>query len=67
MRTQETKVWDSKRQIIWLGVGIIFGTFWLAPLARDDAGRFDWQYFLQLETLLVLIIGVMFYIYSRKS
>lgn len=60
-------MWDRKRQIIWLGVGLLFGTFSLAPIARDEAGRFDWQYFLQLETLLVVIIAVMFYFYSRKK
>jgi hypothetical protein len=60
-------MWDRKRQIIWLTVGVLFGTFSLYPIARDDAGRFDLQYFLQLETLLLLIITVMFYIYGRKS
>lgn len=60
-------MWDRKRQIIWLGVGIVFGTFSLAPIARDEAGRFDLQYFLQLEALLIVIICVMFYVYSRKK
>lgn len=60
-------MWDRKRQIIWLTVGLLFGTFSIYPIARDDAGLFDWGYFLQLETLLVVIIGVLFYIYSRRS
>ncbi|HEX8557122.1 MAG TPA: hypothetical protein VF668_03415 [Pyrinomonadaceae bacterium] len=60
-------MWDRKRQIIWLAAGLVLGTFWLYPLARDDAGRADWQYFLQLEAILVLIICVMFYVYSRKA
>lgn len=59
-------MWDRTRQLIWLGVGLLFGTFWLYPLAVDDAGRTDWQYFLQLEALLILIICVMFFVYSRK-
>jgi len=59
-------MWDRKRQIIWLGTGLLFGSFFLYPLARDDAGRTDWQYFLQLETLLLIVIAVMFYVYSRK-
>ena len=59
-------MWDRKRQIIWLAVGLLFGTFSLYPLALDDAGRPDWQYFLQLEALLVLVICVMFFIYNRK-
>jgi hypothetical protein len=60
-------VWDRKRQIIWLGVGILSGTFFLYPLGFDDAGRFDWQYFLQLEAILIIIIAVMFYVYGRKD
>ena len=61
-------MWDRKRQIIWLATGLIFGTFFLYPLARDDAsGRFDWPYFFMLEALLVVIISVMFYIYGRKG
>ena len=60
-------MWDRKRQLIWLGVGLLFGTFSLYPLAVDDAGRTDWQYVVQLETLLLVIIAVMFYVYSRKA
>ncbi|MCA1620025.1 MAG: hypothetical protein LC795_12075 [Acidobacteria bacterium] len=60
-------MWDRKRQLVWLGVGLLFGTFSLYPLARDDAGRFDLQYFVQLEVLLVLVICVMFYVYGRKG
>lgn len=61
-------MWDRKRQLIWLGTGLVFGSFFLYPLARDeDSGQLDWQYFLQLEALLVLVICVMFYLYSRKS
>ena len=48
-------MWDRKRQLIWLGVGLLFGTFSLYPLARDDDGRFDLQYFVQLEVLLVIV------------
>ena len=59
-------MWDKKRQLIWLGVGILFGTYSLYPLAFDDAGRFDLQYFVQLEALLVVVICVMFYVYGRK-
>ena len=60
-------MWDRKRQIIWFAGGLRFGTFSLYPIARDDAGRFDLQYFLQLETLLFIIICVMFFIYSRRG
>ncbi|MDT5263283.1 MAG: hypothetical protein QOC61_2287 [Acidobacteriota bacterium] len=60
-------MWDRKRQIIWLTVGVVCGTFFLYPVGHDETGRFDPQYFLELETVLLLIIAVMFYIYSRKS
>ena len=60
-------MWDTKRQIIWLTVGLAFGTFFLYPLARDEAGRTDWGYFAQLELLLLVIVAVMFYIYGRRK
>ena len=60
-------MWDRKRQLIWLLTGLVFGTFFLAPLAREESGRFDWPYFLQLEALLVIVIAVMFFVYSRKN
>ena len=60
-------MWDTKRQIIWLATGVLVGTFFLYPLARDDFGQTDWSYFAQLELLLLVVIAVMFYLYSRKS
>jgi hypothetical protein len=60
-------MWDTKRQIIWLSTGVALGTFFLYPQARDEMGVTDWSYFAQLELLLLAVIGVMFYIYSRKS
>ncbi|HLM56715.1 MAG TPA: hypothetical protein VK422_11420 [Pyrinomonadaceae bacterium] len=60
-------MWDRKRQLVWLGAGLLFGSFFLYPLARDEDGRTDWPYFLQLETLLLIVIAVMFYVYSRKQ
>jgi hypothetical protein len=60
-------VWDTKRQIIWLTTGVLLGTFFLYPLARDEFGATDWPYFALLELLLLAVIGVMFYVYSRKK
>jgi cell division protein FtsW (lipid II flippase) len=60
-------MWDTKRQIIWLAAGLLFGSVFLYPLARDDAGATDWSYFAQLELLLLLVVAVMFYVYSRKK
>ncbi|HWS56787.1 MAG TPA: hypothetical protein VN228_21805 [Pyrinomonadaceae bacterium] len=54
--------------MIWVATGLVFGTFFLYPLALDEpSGQLDWQYFLQLEALLVLVISVMFFIYGRKG
>jgi hypothetical protein len=60
-------MWDRKRQIIWLVAGLVFGTFFLYPLAREESGQVDWRYFLQLESLLILVIVIMLFFYSRKS
>jgi cell division protein FtsW (lipid II flippase) len=60
-------VWDTKRQIIWLGVGLTVGTFFVYSAAYDDDRRFDRDLFVFMELLLVIIILVMFYVYSRKK
>ena len=61
-------MWDTKRQIIWLGTGFILGTLVLYRDAFDEeTGRFSLNFFLFLEALLLLILAVMFYLYSRKS
>ena len=61
-------MWDTKRQIIWLVLGISFGTLILYQDAYDEeTGRFGVRNFLILETLLLVIMGVMLYIYSRKN
>ena len=58
---------DTKRQIIWLVGGISFGTFFIYWDACDDFGRFDPRMFVVLEILLLLIVLVLFYLYSRKK
>ena len=62
-----TAMWDRKRQIVWLVVGLAFGSFFLYPLAHDDAGQTDWSYFAQLELLLLVVMLVMFFIYGRRD
>ncbi|HEU5235969.1 MAG TPA: hypothetical protein VFU37_02440 [Pyrinomonadaceae bacterium] len=59
-------MWDTKRQIIWLVAGISFGTFIVYLDARDDFGRFDATVFVFWEIILLIIIAVLFYLYSRK-
>lgn len=60
-------VWDAKRQMIWLVAGLALGTFVAYQDSHDEDGTFVLSFFLFMETLVLIIIGVLFYIYSRKS
>jgi len=60
-------MWDTKRQIIWLVVGISFGTVILYFDAKDDFGRFDPTMFVFLEIILLLVVLVLFFLYSRRK
>ena len=60
-------MWDTKRQIVWLAAGLVVGSFVLYQDSFDDEGRFSLRFFLFLETLLVLIMSVMFYLYSKRG
>ena len=60
-------MWDTKRQIIWLVVGISFGTFIVYNDARDEFGRVDAGMFVVLEILLLAVILTLFWLYSRKK
>jgi hypothetical protein len=60
-------MWDAKRQFIWLAAGISIGTVIVYLDARNDDGSFDPSSFIFIELLLLLIISVMFYVYSRKK
>jgi len=60
-------MWDTKRKIIWLTAGISFGTFIVYTDARDEVGRFDPQVFIFWEIILLAIIALLFFIYSRKK
>jgi len=60
-------MWDTKRQIIWLGAGISFGTFIVYQDAKDEFGRFDGTVFVFWEIILLAIIAALFYLYSRKK
>jgi hypothetical protein len=60
-------VWDAKRQFIWLAAGIGLGSFIAYLDAHDDDGNFVPRFFIFMELLMLIIISVMFYIYSRKK
>lgn len=60
-------MWDTKRQIIWLVVGISFATFIVYQDSRDEMGRFDPTVFVFWEIIVLAIIVGLFYLYSRKK
>ena len=60
-------MWDTKRKIVWLTAGITFGTFIVYADARDDMGRFEPRVFAFWEVVLLGIIAILFFLYSRKK
>lgn len=60
-------MWDTKRQIVWLTAGIAFGTFSVYLNARDEMGRLDLDVFVFWEVILLTIVAILFYLYSRKK
>ena len=60
-------MWDTKRQIIWLLAGISFGTFIVYNDARDEFGRVEVRMFVFLELILLALILLLFWLYSRKK
>lgn len=60
-------MWDAKRQLIWLVGGLVMGTFVSYSNAHDEDGTFSLSFFVFMETLILIIISVLFYIYSRKQ
>lgn len=60
-------MWDTRRQIIWLAAGLAVGTLVAFSDAHDEDGTFVPRFFIFMETLVLLIIAVLFYIYSRKK
>jgi cbb3-type cytochrome oxidase subunit 3 len=60
-------VWDAKRQTIWLAIAFIIVTFVVYREAHDETGQFDLGYFTQLEIVFLLVIFIMFYLYSRQK
>jgi uncharacterized membrane protein YjjP (DUF1212 family) len=61
------RMWDTKRQFIWLAAGLILGTFVAYSDAHDDDGTFVPRFFVFMESLVLGIIALLFYLYSRKK
>ena len=60
-------MWDKKRQWIWIVGGVLMGTFVAYSNAFTDDKEFSFKFFLFMEILILLIMGVLFHFYSRKS
>ena len=61
-----TVMWDTKRQFIWLAAGIALGTFVAFSDAHTEDGVFVPRFFIFMESLVLGIIALLFYMYSRK-
>jgi len=59
-------MWDAKRQFIWLAAGLAFGTFIAYSDSRTEDGIFVPRFFVFMESLVLGIIALLFYLYSRK-
>ena len=60
-------MWDRKRQLIWLGGGLLLGTFVAYSDAHDEDGSFVPRFFVFMEGLVLIIIATLFYIYSQRK
>ena len=60
-------MWDRKRQLIWLAGGLILGTFVAWSDSHDEDDSFVPRFFVFMESLVLIIIGTLFYIYSRSK
>ncbi len=60
-------MWDAKRQSIWLTAGVALGTLVAYQDAHDEDGTFVPRFFVFMESLILIIIAVLFYIYSRRK
>jgi hypothetical protein len=60
-------MWDAKRQLIWLAAGLALGTFVAYQDSYTEDGIFVPRFFIFMETLVLIIILTLFYIYSRKK
>ncbi len=60
-------MWDAKRQTIWLATALVVGTVVVYNDAHDETGSFDPSVFAFWEVVFLIIVAVMFYIYSRHK
>ena len=60
-------MWDKKRQWIWIIGGVLMGPFVAYSNSFDeDDGTFVLSFFVFMESLILLIMAGLFYLYSRR-
>ena len=59
-------MWDKKRKLIWISGGLLMGTYVAYSNSVTDDGEFSLSFFIIMEVLIVLIMGGLFYLYSRR-
>ena len=59
-------MWDKKRQYIWIIGGFVIGTYVAFSDSFLDDGTFVPSFFIFMEVLILLIMGALFYVYSRR-
>ena len=59
-------MWDKKRQLIWVASGVLVGTFVAYSDSFLEDGTFVPKFFIFMETLVLLIMAGLFYLYSRR-
>jgi hypothetical protein len=62
-----TEKWDAKRQFVWLAAGLVLGTLIAYSDAHDEEGIFVPRFFVFMESLVLIIIAALFYLYSRRK
>ena len=60
-------MWDKKRKLIWIAGAVLMGTYVAYSNAFTDEGVFSFSFFVFMEVLILLIMGGLFYVYSRKN
>jgi hypothetical protein len=59
-------VWDRKRKLIWIIGGLVMGTYIAFSDSFSEDGTFVPRFFIFMEGLVLLIMGGLFYFYSRR-
>lgn len=60
------RVWDRKRQVIWIVGGLVMGTYIAYSDSLDETGRLGVRFFVFMELMILLIMAVLLYLYSRR-